>query len=141
MPTEEVQGKIDFVEANLAKLARIPQGSYDEFMSDFRNLDSALYGLQTAIQGLMDLGSHLCASLGLPAPSTSRDVLEALEAGGQLPAGSADRFGPMFSFRNRVVHLYDRVDPKIVFRILTEDRRDLKELLLLFVSKLDAATP
>jgi uncharacterized protein YutE (UPF0331/DUF86 family) len=29
----------------------------------------------------------------------------------------------------RVVHLYDRIDPKIVFQILTQERSDLEELL------------
>lgn len=75
------------------------------------------------------MGSYLCATLGLPAPSISRDVLQSLETAGHLPAGSAARFGPMFSFRNRVVHLYDRIDPQVVYRILTEERKDLKELL------------
>ena len=46
-----------------------------------------------------------------------------------LPPGSAVRFRPVIGFRNRVVHLYDRVDPEIVFRVVKEDRRDLAELL------------
>lgn len=139
MGREQIDAKVDVIRDNLARLARIPQSSYAEFSSDFRNLDSALYRLQTTIQGLMDLGSFLCASLGLSAPSTSRDVLKSLEDSGQLPAGSVDRFGPMFGFRNRVVHLYDRVDPAIVYRVLHEERKDLHalfDLLLAGIGKL-----
>jgi uncharacterized protein YutE (UPF0331/DUF86 family) len=35
-----------------------------------------------------------------------------------------------------VVHLYDRIDEKIVYRILTEERGDLAELLELLLEAL-----
>lgn len=78
------------------------------------------------------------ARRGLGAPNTSREILERLEDVGLLPKGSTDRFGPIFGFRNRIVHLYDRVDPEIVYRILREDRGDLEELARLLVSAVDA---
>lgn len=56
--------------------------------------------------------------------------------GGLLPPGSAARFTPIFGFRNRVVHLYDRIDPAIVHRILTQERGDLEELARLLVAAL-----
>jgi uncharacterized protein YutE (UPF0331/DUF86 family) len=137
----EVDTKLDLVRANLEKLERIPQSTHEEFLADFRNLDSALHRLQTTIQALMDIGSHLCARLGLPASSSSRDVLQALEDAQRLPQGSADRFGPIFAFHNRVVHLYDRIDPRIVFRLLTEERKDLRDLLDLLLGILEEEPP
>ena len=53
---------------------------------------------------------------------------------------SAARFRPVIGFRNRVVHLYDRIDPAIVHRIVTEDRQDLVTLLDLLVVAADSAT-
>lgn len=44
----------------------------------------------------------------------------------------------MLGFRNRIVHLYDRVDPQIVYRVLTEDRADLIDLARLLT---DAVSP
>jgi uncharacterized protein YutE (UPF0331/DUF86 family) len=37
-----------------------------------------------------------------------------------------------------VVHLYDRVEPRIVYDILTQQRGDLKELLVFFLDALEA---
>lgn len=51
-------------------------------------------------------------------------------------ASTVGRAGPIIGFRNRVVHLYDRVDPQIVFRILREQRGDLRDLLRLLVEQL-----
>lgn len=134
MTTDKSIGKAQLVRANLDKLARIPQATYAEFAADFRNTEAALHLLQTSIQALIDLASKLCASLGLETPRTSFEVLERLEEDGHLPAGSAKRFAPIVGFRNRVVHLYDRIDPEIVHRVVTERRRDILDLLDLLLA-------
>ncbi len=69
---EEIQSKLATLRDNFEKLDQIPQGSYEEFVSDFRNVDAALHRLQTNIQSLIDVGSYATAKLGLGAPSTSR---------------------------------------------------------------------
>jgi uncharacterized protein YutE (UPF0331/DUF86 family) len=126
--------KLAVVRDNLEKLEQIPQGSYDEFSADFRNLDSALHRLQTSIQALIDVACYLVAALALGIPRSSLDALERLEAGGLLPQGSAQRFAPIVGFRNRIVHQYDRIDPQIVYRILTQNRSDLADLAHLLAS-------
>lgn len=136
MTEAEIGAKLALLRDNLDKLAQIPQASYEEFVADFRNVDSALRRLQTSIQVLIDIASLVSARLGLGTASTSRELLERLESSGTLPAGSTARFGPIFGFRNRIVHLYDRVDDRIVYRILTEDRGDLDALAGLLVAAL-----
>jgi uncharacterized protein YutE (UPF0331/DUF86 family) len=134
--SSSVSGKLALLRDNLEKLEQIPQVSLEEFLSDFRNLDSVLHRLQTSVQVLIDLATYATARRGLGTPATSVDALEKLEQAKLLPAGSAQRFTPIFGFRNRVVHLYDRLDPVIVYRILTENRRDLEDLALLLTTAL-----
>jgi uncharacterized protein YutE (UPF0331/DUF86 family) len=136
MTADQVTAKLAILRENLEKLAQIPQGSFEEFTSDFRNLDSALHRLQTSIQALIDLASYITARRALGVPSTSSDALDKLEAAGLLPPGSASRFRPLVGFRNRIVHLYDRVDSQIVYRILVQERRDLEQLGQLLVAAL-----
>lgn len=138
MTPEQVQAKLVLLAEALERLRALPQSSLDEFRSDDRNVDAALHRLQIAIQILIDVGSHVVSRLGLGAPETSRDILDRLEEAGRIPAGSAARFGKMFSFRNRVVHLYDRVDDAIVYEIVTRNLDDLKELAQLYVDALEA---
>ena len=128
MTDDDVQTKLALLAENLERLAQIPQASYEEFAADFRNLDSALHRLQTSIQALIDLASLATARRGLGAPRSSVDALQKLEDAGALPNGTTARFTPMLGFRNRVVHLYDRIDPQIVHRVLTERRTDLVDL-------------
>ena len=138
MTRDELAAKLEVIRENLERLEALPQGSYEEFASDFRTVDSALHRLQTTIQALMDLGSFQMARLGLAPPRTSRAILEIMEENGALPQGSTERFGPIFGFRNRIVHLYDRIDQRIVYRILRERRPDQAELCALL---LDAYPP
>lgn len=139
MTDEHVLAKLALLRENLERLTELPQASFAEFAADFRNLDSALHRLQTSIQILIDIASLATAKLGLGAPETSVDALDRLERAGRLPPGSAQRFTPVFGFSNRIVHLYDRIDPVIVFRVLTEERNDIEELAWLLLAALPVA--
>lgn len=134
MTRGDLADKAAFVRAALAELEAIPQSTYDEFLADRRNLPAAIHWIQTAIQALIDIGLVSIAARGLPTPRSSAEVLERLEAAGALPAGTSVKYRPVVGFRDRVVHLYDRVDPEIVYRILTEDRSDLADLLGLLLT-------
>ena len=134
MTFDDVQGKLDSLRRNLEFLDKIPQERYKEFSGDFRNVTSAIYLLQTTIQALIDLGSFLVARRGLETPRRSQEVFERLEDAGLLPAGTADRCIPIVGFRNRVVHLYDKVDDRAVYDSLTQNRQDLIEILDLLLA-------
>jgi uncharacterized protein YutE (UPF0331/DUF86 family) len=98
----ELSDKAAFVREALDSLATLPLGALNDFLADRRNLPSALHWLQTAIQALVDIGLIIIASKGLPAPRTSGDVLERLEAVGAVPEGTAAHYRPVIGFRNRV---------------------------------------
>ena len=139
MTPEQVQSKLAKLAELLEGLRRLQRGSLEEFLVDDRDLDAALHRLQVAIQILIDVGGHVVAFRGLGAAESSRDLLVRLEAAGAIPAGSSGRFGKIFAFRNRIVHLYDRVDAAMVFEILRDHLSDLSDLALLYAVALDGA--
>jgi len=55
MKREDVQAKIDVIVDSLDNLGILKGKSYEDFVSDFRNVDSALHRLQTSIQALLDI--------------------------------------------------------------------------------------
>lgn len=61
-------------------------------------------------------------------------MLESLEAAGKLPAGTATKYAPVIGFRNRVVHLYERIDERRVYEVLVTHREDLPRLLDLLLA-------
>jgi uncharacterized protein YutE (UPF0331/DUF86 family) len=128
MKLDDVRGKLDVLAANQRQLEWLRALSEADFAADVRNLDSALHRLQTSIQALLDIGAYVVASLNLATPQHTADVITALRDAGFIAAGDADDYVRMVAFRNRVVHLYNRIDPAMVHQILQGHAGDLKKL-------------
>jgi uncharacterized protein YutE (UPF0331/DUF86 family) len=128
MKKEDVQNKLDIIPENLEKLEILRAMGYEEFISDFRNIDSTLHRFQTSLQALVDIGGYIIASLGLRAPGTSGEVIDILVEHGLLNAAQRDRYISMIQFRNRIVHFYNDIDLKILYQILQEEVVDIREL-------------
>lgn len=123
-----VPGKLAMLRENVRNMGEIPQDTLEGFLADFRNLQAALHLLQVSVQILIDLAGYACARRGVVPAGTSFGFVQALEDAGFLTHEAAVRCAPIFGFRNRVVHLYDRVDPEIVWRVLREHRLELLDL-------------
>lgn len=128
MKQEDVQTKLDIIPENLEKLKILRSKSYEEFVSDFRNIDSALHRLQVSIQALIDIGGYIVASLGLKTPSSNAEIIEILRDSGYIDKQKAEAYIKMIQFRNRVVHIYNSVDVEMLYRILVDEIQDIKDL-------------
>jgi uncharacterized protein YutE (UPF0331/DUF86 family) len=138
MRKEDIQSKLDIIPENLEKIKILQTMDYEEFISDFRNIDSALHRLQTSIQALVDIGGYIIASLGLRTPGSSGEVIDILVEHDLLNKERRDQYITMIQFRNRIVHFYNNVDLKILYQILQEELVDIKELyqrLILVIEK------
>lgn len=133
MRKEDVQSKLDLIPENLEKIEIFRAMSYEEFISDFRNIDSALHRLQTSIQALVDIGGYIIGSLGLRTPSTSGEVIDILVEHGLLKIERRDRYISMIQFRNRIVHFYNTMNMKILYQILQNELIDIREIYREFI--------
>jgi len=127
MKKEDIQTKIDVILDNLEKLDTIRSKTFDDFISDFRNIDSALHRLQTSIQALLDIGSYIIANLGLKMPNTNAEIIKILSDAGYIPDEKVETYIEMSKFRNRIVHLYNHVDTEELYNILVNELDDIKE--------------
>lgn len=138
MKQEDIQTKLDTITENLEKLLKLSKLSYEEFISDFRNIDSALHILQTSVQALIDTAAYIVSSLGLRIPTSSTEIIDILREEGMIDEYQHKKYIKMVRFRNRVVHLYNKIDRQILYQILTKELDDIKEfygLLLDIIEK------
>ena len=133
MKQEDVQTKVDVIPENLEKLENLRSKSYEEFISDFRNIDSVLHRLQTSIQALLDIGGYVIASLGLKTPSSNAEIIEILQDNGYIDSQEAEEYIKMAQFRNRVVHLYNSIDVDVLYQILINEIEDIKSLFKILI--------
>ena len=133
MNTDDVRGKLDVIAANQQQLQWLRALSKGEFAGDVRNLDSALHRLQTTIQALLDISAYVVGSLKLATPQHNADLILALRDAGLIDAAATENYVRMVAFRNRVVHLYNRIDPEMVSDILQKHTEDLDRLRQILV--------
>lgn len=126
MKKEDIQTKIDVILDNLEKLNTLKTKTYADFVSDFRNVNSALHLLQTSIQALLDIGSYIIASLGLKTPNTNTEIIKILGEAGHIAKDSVETYIKMSKFRNRIVHLYNHIDTEELYNILVNELDDIK---------------
>ena len=121
-----IRGRIQFIEDSLKHLESLAAYPFDEFGSDFRNVEAAKHLLQVAIESMLDICTHIVARLRLGVPSDDRETLALLRDKGLLPAEHVATYQAMNSFRNRLVHLYLTAAPGEIYRILQEELDDFQ---------------
>lgn len=126
MKKEDVQTKIDVILDGIDKLKFLRSKTYEEFISDFRNLYASLHILQTSIQALLDIGCYIIASLGLKTPNTNAEIINILKDNELVPKDKTETYIKMGQFRNRIVHLYNHIDAKTLYDILVNELDDIK---------------
>ena len=120
----KLRSHLDFVRGTVRKLERLRAEGRDAFMSDEVAQAAATRWLQTAIEALIDMANHVIARERLGVPRAYSEAMEILVREGILPAERRDTFLAMVRFRNRAVHLYDKVGADEIWRILQEDLGD-----------------
>lgn len=71
------------------------------------------YLVQVAAQSCIDLAGHLIASEGWRAPRDFADGFTVLQENGVLDEPLTRRLRALAGLRNRLVHVYDRIDERV----------------------------
>ncbi|EEG79084.1 type VII toxin-antitoxin system HepT family RNase toxin [Dethiobacter alkaliphilus] len=121
--------KVQYIEANLEKLAYLKQLSSQEFIEDFRNIETAKHLLQVSIEAMLDISNHIIARNRWGTPDKSADSIRLLREKGYFSEAEEELFTKMIKFRNRVVDLYHDINEKEVYKILQENLQDFSRFL------------
>lgn len=126
---ESVQFKINRIRKNLRELKQLGKLAYRTYIRDERNKYVAERLLQVAIEAMLDIGSHIIAEEGLGEPLEYRDVFSILCQAKILPKAKLENFQNMVGLRNRIVHLYETIDHRLIHRFLRKELGDLETYL------------
>lgn len=76
---------------------------------------------QAAIESCIDIAAHIVSAYRLGELEESRDVFRLLVEAGYLDASFGESMMEMVAFRNRLVHLYWRIDVELLYQYLQQD--------------------
>ncbi len=91
-------------------VGNLPSDFEDEF-----HVDALFYRLQTSIDAAMDICAMLVRDAGKP-PGSDHANLRVLADLDTLPVSITDRLAELNSFRNVLVHRYNRIDKELAIR-------------------------
>jgi uncharacterized protein YutE (UPF0331/DUF86 family) len=131
--------KVSLIRHNLSRLKEKENVSLESLKNDLDIQDIVLHNLQLAIQGCIDIGSHLISDEGWGVAGSLNEIFHILQNKGVIKAEMVEKIISMVGFRNILVHEYENVNFDIVYNILHHHLRDINEYLLAIVNyfKLD----
>ena len=111
---------------DLEEFARIPR---EAFRGNRERQYAVLHAMQNAIEGCIEIASHIVSADRLGAPTDHAHLFSLLEENRVIPASVAESMRQMARFRNRIVHLYWDLDLDLVYEYLTARLGDVDSYL------------
>ncbi|HET7559797.1 MAG TPA: DUF86 domain-containing protein [Limnochordia bacterium] len=131
----KLRRKITVIERSLRLLGTVSNRSKTEFLADDLLQSAAERQLQLAIEAMLDAANHIVARERLGVPNTYAQVFDLLVQHGFAPSDMRETLAQMARFRNRLVHLYDEIDPAQVYDIATSRRSDFERFVAALVKR------
>lgn len=122
-----VENLIAYVQEMLNRLSIQRGKALDEFEKDFVSVDAALHELQTMLEAVSDIATHVIAGANLGSPPDRPTAIEMLAQNGILPQSLAEKMSQAVRMRNVLVHHYPGVNTGKVHHVIQNELGDVQD--------------
>jgi uncharacterized protein YutE (UPF0331/DUF86 family) len=129
-----VSERIKWIREMVAGVKSLPQGDFETFRSDPRNVAAAESYLRRGLEALLDLGRHILAKGFGTAVPEYKEIARELEKLSILSENTASKLRILAGFRNRMVHFYHEITHEELYKISTQELRDIEDVLEEFLT-------
>ena len=112
------------INANVAQLKKANDITWDLYRIDVRTRRFVERTLHIIIEGCIDVAQHIISDENLREPKSYRDTFAVLAENKILNSADLPVFEKIASFRNLLVHYYEKIDDSIVFGIFQNNLGD-----------------
>jgi uncharacterized protein YutE (UPF0331/DUF86 family) len=112
------------IKANVRDLRNATDITWDVYRTDKRARRFVERTLHIIIEACIDIAQHMISDEGFREPSGYRDTFTVLAEQGVLRKEDLEKFENIASFRNLIVHYYERVDDAVVYGVFKENLSD-----------------
>lgn len=127
MDREIVEKKLESLHRCLQRLETKCPEDAATLAADIDLQDIVSLNLSRAVQLSVDIGAHLIASLGVPAPDTMGQTFDLLAQGDLLNVELASQLKKAVGFRNIAIHNYEKINWVIVHSIVRHHLMDFSD--------------
>lgn len=106
-----VLSKLDFMMNYLDNLKRFESVPLEEYLDNYNNQLVVERLVQLIIQVAIDINRYLLKQLEIEQPKTNFEIFIEVGRRGIITMELAEKLAPSGSLRNRLVHMYEEIDP------------------------------
>ena len=118
--------------------------SKEEFLKNTQLNSAAMFNLLIGITILLDTGQHILSQFAKKTPKNYKEVIQLLGQEKVVAEGFASQNEGMASFRNMLVHEYDKIDFELVYAYLQKAPdvfREFAKYFVEFIEKQETKNP
>ena len=112
------------IKANVRDLRNAKDITWEVYKTDKRARRFIERTLHILIEACIDVAQHIISDNKFREPASYRDTFTVLAEQGILKKEELPKFENIASFRNLIVHYYERVDDEVVYGVLKENLSD-----------------
>jgi len=127
---EKIIERMSDIKNAILELEKFQKMDLEEFLKDSDNYNLSAYHLRIATEAVLIIGTHILSRI--PQNGKKKDytqVILALADYNVLPKDFSQKIKGMAGYRNRLVHLYWKIDPKEILSVIKEDLGDFEKFL------------
>lgn len=132
-----VSEKINRTSGYLDEAKKLFRFSAKEILADSEKLHIAERLFQLIVDEIIDINQHFIKELGLDISNDLEGTFQVLSDNKILPEDFALRFAPVVGLRNRLVHRYEEINPKIFVESFQKEYSDFEEYIRFIIDYLE----
>lgn len=121
-----VERCLNDIRTELKDLRQSTDITWEAYQTDKRLRRYVERALHVLIEACIDVAQHIIADESFREPINYRDTFVVLGEEGVIPRSQVKNLENMASFRNLIVHYYEKVDDAIVYGILKKNLNDFE---------------
>ena len=127
---EKIIERIGDIKNAVLELKKFQKMSEEEFLSEINNYNLTSYHLRIAIEAVLIIGTHILSRIKQNGKKKDyTQIILSLADYKVLPTKFAQKIKGMAGYRNRLVHLYWKIDPREVFAIIKDELEDFNDFI------------
>lgn len=123
---ETLHARISIISENLKHLSKLSKLTYEDFLNDMKSQAAAMHWLQTGIEAMLDIGTHILSRHRNGTPHTYAGIMKKLAEVGVISRENVDSYLKMARYRNRLVHVYHEVSGEELYKIIQDRLSDFE---------------
>jgi uncharacterized protein YutE (UPF0331/DUF86 family) len=128
-----IQQRIEKINEAVKVLNKLGREGKDKFLKDKQSQYAAMFGMVMGIEAICDIGNHILAKYFDQSAETYKDVILGLGECEVIPKAFAQKAAGMTDFRNLLIHVYLKIDPKKVYEKLQKAPKQFMEFCQYFL--------